>query len=351
MSGQPYHKMEADLTSLTPTKVRINVKSGFSLASKGASVSPVEGRIGENLGGIFFCYSTVESSRVIAPDGKETTLEVLRWLYDYLPKVLQLALGVLVVPALIALLSDEVVRHLFSQTWRDLVQCLSIYGFIIASIVFFAISLWQIFRDKRLSSLAKKIEGLENENRILAENVRAILEGYLFRLATGRLKFGERATNVERITLYVLDPNGDFVPAGRYSANPEFNRTGRDRYPAGEGCIAKAWQNEWFYETNFPCPIANWPGYVAAQAKFDISTETSERLGMRSRLYYGRRISSLTSTQPIAIVMVESTDPERFTERQLRTALSNEELEFCGRLVETVRSRIANPSDIKKMGF
>lgn len=149
-----------------------------------------------------------------------------------------------------------------------------------------------------------------------------IFTGYLYSMSSGKLGFGSNSKNSERITLYIYD--GDrrvFIPFSRVSQNPLYKRKGRQEYPANEGCIGKAWENGWCFDNKFP--TASDVRYEDYSKKlYDIPPATAKGLGMRSALLACMRIES--DDNPLGVIVVESTEKNRYTETYLKTILEEE---------------------------
>lgn len=215
-------------------------------------------------------------------------------------------------------------------------------------IVFF---IWSLTIKERTSQLKVRLGELEDEAKLLTENIRNLLDGYLFNLASHKLGFGSRVSKCERITLYVQDSGKCFVPVGRYASNPDNQSRGRTSYPINQGCIHEAWANGWYFDDSFPDPVEDSTGYIAKHAMFGVPKTTADKLTMKSRQYCGCRIMDERGKHPIAVLVVESTDQGRFTETELRDALSNGEQQYLSNMVQTLLPYIALPSDAEKAGF
>lgn len=220
----------------------------------------------------------------------------------------------------------------------------------LGSVIFWFLNLQ---RSKRITKLEDQISELSEERDVLADNVRALIDGYLVRLAFGRLNFGERTDCSDRITLYSHDPTAkEFVLIGRFSANPFYRDVRRSTYPDNEGCMAKAWENGYAFIDDLPNPIESAAEYVAQQAESGrFSEEATRELRMKSRLYYAYRIMDTRSLTPIAVVVVESTAAGRFERPNLDEVFNNKERLFMSDLLEALQKHLLVPSDALKAGF
>ncbi|MCC9655601.1 hypothetical protein [Rhodopirellula halodulae] len=205
--------------------------------------------------------------------------------------------------------------------------------------------------EATVRELKEQIAELADENRLIAENVQNLVEGYLFRFATGLLGFGTRDVNSERVTLYFHDPAGNFIPIGRYSENQAYRQLGKSKHSNCKGCIGRAWNDDWCFDDNFADPERAWKGYVRQHERYGFDETAVEGFSMRSRLYCGCRIKDTDENEPIAVIVIESTEPDRFTEDELKAALLRGEMRFLSDLVEGLRDSVMNPSRVAELGY
>lgn len=249
-------------------------------------------------------------------------------------------------------LSDELV-NLFKEPWRDTVRATA-FSLIF---IFGGLSQYLTYRIAlkrvRIRKLECTIDSLRESNVALTENIHNLIEGYLFRLADGKLNFGaDELPNTDRITLYVYDEGGEapsFVPAGRYSGNPVFRRPGDTKLPL-KGCLAAAWSDDWMFCCDFPDPEIDEDAYLAHHLKKGITKGRAKSLTMRSRLYCGWKVGGENGEPPLGVVVIESTDPARFGEAELKDVYDREGA-LLADLLGKVRPYITNPSEIKAMGL
>jgi len=270
------------------------------------------------------------------------------WIDDYPWVLVQAVCGFLF--GFFSLTFSDEFNSLLPEEWQSVCKWISIFLVILTGIALVVAALKQARHQESISALQKDLEEARSDKRILVENVQNLVEGFLLRLATDKLGFGKEEKNTERISMYLFDPSNDFVQIGRYSPNPDYNQTGRGTYPANKGCIAECWKNDWFYCNDFPEP-EKWDDYVAMHGKFGVSKTTVEKLRMKSRIYCGVKIANTAGNEPLGLVVIESTDPNRFDEDQLRSVLQKQQLGFLSDLAEGVRPYIANPSDLREIGM
>ncbi|MGI8548764.1 MAG: hypothetical protein ACR2M1_15785 [Gemmatimonadaceae bacterium] len=186
-----------------------------------------------------------------------------------------------------------------------------------------------VWATKSTSAHASNVRTLEEENRDLRSAV-ASLEGEvvaresnLFEFTQDRLKdiahdlrFG-RDMQTERITIYSHDPNGFFTAFGRYSKNPKHIKKSQKQYGQYSGCIGEAWKHGWYFADNYPDPLTDPKEWIDRCVRDGIEAETAEKIGLRARMYCAKRIDD-AQDDPLAVVVIESTDPHRYTEKELR---------------------------------
>ena len=208
-----------------------------------------------------------------------------------------------------------------------------------------------------MKQLSQELEVLVNENgdlRVtLAENLQSLTSGYLMHFARKRLQFGEVAETCERITLYVYDEEGgNFVPFGRYCDNFELQQINRPCHPANEGCIAHAWLHRTAFDADFPNPESSKKEYPKRhKRRWKMSPDSVAKLRMKSRLYYASRIDCIRNNTGVAVLVIEATSPERFTEPDLRAAVDSDVKPYLSELVQTLRPHIALPSIASRLGL
>ena len=71
---------------------------------------------------------------------------------------------------------------------------------------------------------------------------------------------------------------------------------------------------------------------------------------MKSRLYGAFRIDDLGGSSPLAVLLVESSSPDRFAEDKLKDVLSVEAMNFSD-FVTRVRPHLAQPSIATESGL
>ena len=138
----------------------------------------------------------------------------------------------------------------------------------------------------------------------------------------------------------------------RYSVNPELAKKGRARYPDDEGCIARAWQEQEFHIEDLPDPSDDFDAYLERQeSAFGVPRETLESMKMHSRAYLGYRIDGAEPGQWLAVLMIESIEPDGLTEniaKKLRRTISDS---LLAQIVDFTRAFEPDPDLSSQRGF
>jgi hypothetical protein len=215
-------------------------------------------------------------------------------------------------------------------------------------------SLWLGARERKLQVLEHDNESLR---RTADAGVGALLG--LIRVELDRLRLEAGHQSNERVSLYRCE-NGDFLLVGRRSANPVFDRSsGRQRYPADEGCLGAAWQAGTAEESGLPNPGARAPWnrlWLTAQwRRHRVPESTAAAFSMQSRSYFAFRVDSADGALGVLVFESLNTSEEAkelAATRSPPTILSSADLEplfkkASERLVPLLReSRLAEPDAV-----
>jgi len=154
----------------------------------------------------------------------------------------------------------------------------------------------------------------------------------------------------ERISLYKLDMSM-FSCIGRHSDN-EIYKTKPDRlYPRDQGCISKAWEVGVYEDTSAPSSSAknqDWEQYHAQ--KYGYSIEQAVKIKMKSRAFYGARITTLQNTT-IAVLIFESTDNNGLPIGKIKRLLNNHEKNQLCAILESLSEHIPSLEAARAEGF
>lgn len=249
--------------------------------------------------------------------------------------------------------SDEAIRYWWDSPdikHTDLIykqfKFWSSKGIIFGILGTLIIGFFHFRKQNRLSTLENKIGELESEQESVLHDLGAVIRGYLWGIVEN-LNFGPD----DRVTLYSHEAKiQSFIPLERISLNPIFNKKSRTSYPDNEGYIAKAWQEGFAFEENLPSFDTAKKKYInkAKQVNFPESLHSVVR--MKSRLYFGWRITDSKNEIPLAVLMIESLAPDRWTKEELEKYFLQEKKKFCN-IFERVHKNLPEYSEAREKGF
>jgi len=220
-------------------------------------------------------------------------------------------------------------------------------------IIFFVFAALNIYgqyatwkRSPGIKSLQKHVSALEDIIEQSKDDYFQLIENHLAILANDKLGLSD----TERISVYKFE-EGAFVMLGRYSKNPEYCKRGRGQYPANEGIIAKAWQNGEAFVANLPDPCTEEERYLDEMKNtWGINKSTARNFKMKSRCYYGFAIEN-SEQQRIAVVIIESVNPEGLVKDEINRTLVNGEAKVIGNFLKRMRRLEPSPSLAKREGY
>jgi len=181
------------------------------------------------------------------------------------------------------------------------------------------------------------------KNEVIANNIKALFDGVLYHLATGKLLF---KTDCSRVTLYIHDKVDKFISFGRYSTNPKFRNPGRSEYPDDKGAISHAWNDGWHFINNTE---GGFDFVNFNKNTYGLTADVLKKIKMKSRMYGAMRIDNQRGEQ-IAIILVESTDGSRFLEDELKSILKHE-ITFISELIMQLKEYIPMSISAKEKGL
>lgn len=304
----------------------------------------------------------MNSNSQISEKASELVSSVKTWLYDRATSRWSFAFSFLL--AICVLFSaDETIKYLPIENGIEIaIQKYAVYLSIPLLIIIALIQYLQYRQKECLTSLQgnldtsnEEINRLKGENDQLEESIANLIQdmeyicnGYLFSLAKGPLGFYDSERSDERITIYLHDNKGYFYSIGRYSSNPDYSSKSREVYPSGQGNISKAWEKGWYFSNDYPDPLSEPVLYSERCSRDGISPEILERIRMKSRLYFGYRISK--AHVPLAVIIIESTQHDRYDYNQLRGILAEEGHYLCY-LVDSLSKWMPNLNEARERGF
>jgi len=230
------------------------------------------------------------------------------------------------------------VFELFSEKWIICILVFSIIGI-------FTLALNKRIREKSYKALQKDLNEANSQLDRVSENIHNMFDGVVLSLSR---KFRFSKSTKARISLYINDEEKSrFVPCGRYSPDPTLSKKGRSSFSHGQGCIWKSWENDFHFDNQIPARTTAFNSYQLRE--YGIPVETCEILQMKPRLIAGKRIDDLFD-KPIAVLILESKDPNGFTEQEIRTIFESS-CEDLSRLILTMQDYIPIPSDAEDVGL
>lgn len=277
-------------------------------------------------------------------------VRIAQWIADYWITITMIVVPIVVSAAGI-LLSDEAAKALgLSDDNSELVQRWAFGVWVVFSVLHVAFSVCHIRSQHRLSVVQAELQEVTSTRDLVISNARSLCDGYLQDLARGPLKFGTMSENSERITLYVHDSEKHFRPIGRFSFNQKYISTGRASYPDDQGCIGQAWQHGICFEI-LPDPVADERKWQEACHQHRIPLGVSKGLRMKSTLLYACTVQNAAHPRPVAVLVVESTDKDRYTKEQLDELIADDIRQYIARLVVTLRPWLGDADEARKRGF
>lgn len=217
----------------------------------------------------------------------------------------------------------------------------------VLSVIFFVLELKQ---SERFSALKKENESLKKELLAYDTVVDEHTDSFLSSFSRNVLRFGCVSGCYERITIYVHDPSGYFVPIGRHSENPKFKKKGRSKYPDNQGFIAKAWERDFYFENDYPDPETNFPQYARRLSYEGLSANVVSGLTMKPTLLFGYRIEDIVTRKPVALIILETTKNNRYKEKDLQRKFGTIKKDITG-LIQILKPIIPIISEPKEFGL
>ena len=179
------------------------------------------------------------------------------------------------------------------------------------------------FNQDDLTSLRKQNYEKQKKINALSNNIEILFNGLAKEIAR---KADIYSDTKSRVSLYIHNEEGSyFVPSGRYSHNQRYEKKGRDKYPDDQGCIAKGWEEDWLYDDGLPKSQPAHENQIPQ--KYGIPKEVVSDFNMYSRVMAVKRLSH--NGKNIAVVVVESTEKDKFEQCQLKRKLQEIERSYA----------------------
>jgi hypothetical protein len=182
-------------------------------------------------------------------------------------------------------------------------------------------------QEQSKSSLQGQNDALRDQLKSEQERYALLEEAFNSQIEQGRSNFGFllrqiaqelRFNSTHRISLYVHNGEG-FTAVARYSENPDHNRIGRPFISDGEGVLAISWREGESELLELPDPKSK----AEYRKQAGITPTYEKAFKMKSRSYYGRRLSSVDGYQHIGVIVLESTSPKGLSRAETAKTLEN----------------------------
>ena len=171
------------------------------------------------------------------------------------------------------------------------------------------------------------------------------VEGFIWEQAK---RAGFSVSGVSRISLYVHEPaESRFFCLVRRSHNTKLEKKGRTFFADHEGCIAKAWEQDWHFDNCFPENESDNAAYH--KSEYGISRKTFNQFAMTSKLIAVKKVVD-KNDRPIALIVVESTKSNAFVEANLKSALTIAATD-CANLLMVWKDHLPTPSAAQDEGL
>lgn len=204
------------------------------------------------------------------------------------------------------------------------------------------VSIWLTIIRHREKEESPNIETLKKKLNFYSDNINTLADGLLYSFAT-ELNLG----NADRVTIYAslkTSAGGDeFVPIARYAGNPSYRTKGRTSHPSNEGIISRAWHDGSCFDNKVPNPEKKQEYVNYHLQNYRITDTICAAMKMKSRLYYGWRVRDSSGKNPIAVIIIESTNNSRFKKEELDSFFENKD-RFLREFVTNIRPLLPSAS-------
>jgi hypothetical protein len=208
-------------------------------------------------------------------------------------------------------------------------------------------------KDEQIEILQTRIVEISEENRDWVDICYETIDALLHSLASGPLKFGENGTYTERISLYIHDEDFQkFIQLGRVSLNPDYCKLGKRVYAEDEGCLGYTWNNGEGFRNDYADPETDLAIYLEQMKHESLNKNVVKAFNMKSRLYYGYRVMDTKSRNCLAVIIVESTDPSRYSKEELHKVFGiPHRAFFISRIIEKLYPCLPKLQNAREEGF
>ena len=247
----------------------------------------------------------------------------------------------------------EINKPIFNKSIES--QTLGLYCLIVVFILNLILGFILMKKRKSVSEIkgrnllmSGQLQALEDEIDGLYADYNSIFKDQLA-IIFHRLSF----TANERISIY-KHSNDKFTILGRYSLNHNLNKIRRNFYPEDQGFIKVAWENEdgELYINNLPEFVqGNRTEYFRRVNEVcQIDREIFDEIRMKSRCYYLKAITDEREYNRIAVMVIESLNPEGIDLDSVNEVIA-EEKERLVSFIKKMKKRVETKSIASKSGF
>lgn len=238
---------------------------------------------------------------------------------------------------------DFATLYAYAPNWEHQIDIIKFWTpacLLLSQAALLFLSIIQATRSNSIRKLETRLKNHEDKINFISNNIEMLVNGILLNISS---KLSLARGESSRMTIYVHNGRGSFISFGRYSTDPTFSGRGRPLLPDNAGCISHAWANDWCYEPDLK--------YKDLRQKYGISSkEEYQTMRMKSKFYAVKRIDTSNGRTPVAVLVFESIAPNRFTERQVKSILDNEE-SYLAEIIGCLKDHIPDPQDAEKRGF
>lgn len=280
-------------------------------------------------------------------------MKLLKWLKEYWIEIAFIALPFIVSIAT-WVCSDEALRAFIkNENIRSQWQCYICWSIPVIAIVYLVfILVFYIPKIKCASQIKAELAQIEKINADLLHSLSDVWNGYLYCLGKHAPLYFCKSECCERISLYKYESSDNhFILLGRYSGNPEYDKKGRAVYKANQGCIAKAWQDGTYYVNDYPDYNQDPNAYIERSKEDNLTQAIVKKMLMKSRMFFGYRLHDESGRNAIAIVLIESTCPDRYTEKELKVIFDGHAGQYLSKLTFALSSMMPSIEQARKAGF
>ncbi|WP_166416951.1 hypothetical protein [Cochlodiniinecator piscidefendens] len=217
--------------------------------------------------------------------------------------------------------------------------------FVACAISAFCVNLFLAVTSPSRLSLQSALNKQKAEIEAITDHVVFCVDGFIWEQAK---RAGVSVTGASRISLYVHEPaESRFFCLVRKSYNTKLEKKGRTFFADDEGCLAKAWEQDWHFDNGFPDDDKANAEYQ--KSEYGISKGTFSQLTMPSKLIAVKKVVD-RNDRPIALIVVESTKSNEFDENDLQCALTIAATD-CAHLLTVWKDHLPTPSAAQDEGL